>query len=64
VLRVDAEKIKPGRHGNLLVEAFREYQPTGKDGKPSGPRRRTALGLLPAMRFEVVPAAATRPAKR
>ena len=52
-LRADQTKAKPGLAGNLIVEAFIETQ--------SPKKRRTPLGMLPAIPFEVV---STMQAKR
>ena len=57
LLSAEDGKAKPGLKGNLIVEAFREWVPKSRDSKPTGPKRRTALGMLPAIPFEVVAAA-------
>ena len=55
VLDVDAKKAKAGLAGNLIFAAFREYTPTSEDGKPLPPRR-SPLGFIPAVPFEIVAA--------
>jgi len=52
VLRADAAKVKPGVKGNLIIDAFR----TGSASiQPANNRnRRTPIGTLPAIPFEVV----------
>ena len=54
VLATDAEKVKPGQRGNLLFEVFREYTPAATEANPTPQPRRTSLGFLPAVPFEVV----------
>jgi len=44
----------PGPVDNLIVEAFREFVPKGKDGKPRGGKRRWPMGFLPAIPAEIV----------
>lgn len=56
-LRADAEKVKPGTKGNLIVEAFLERAGFGKNPKQRSKKRRIALGPLPAVPFEIVAAA-------
>ena len=59
-VRCEAGKAEPGRKGNLIVEAASET--TTGDGV-NGPvqKRRSPLGLLPAIPFEIVaPALGTR----
>ena len=58
VLRVQADKAKPGLKGNLILDAFREVAP--KPDAANQTRRRQPLGTLPAIPFEVVEAAAPR----
>lgn len=55
VLHTDTT-AKPGLQGNLIVAAYRGQ--TGVAARPSGPRnpRRTPVGVLPAIPFEIVPA--------
>ena len=54
VLRADAEKVKPGLKGNLIVDAFMERTVRPQDGKARVDRRRMPLGTLPAIPFEIV----------
>lgn len=46
-LRADHAKAKPGLAGNLIVDAFIDV------GNPDAKKKRTALGMLPAIPFEV-----------
>ncbi|HUJ22385.1 MAG TPA: hypothetical protein VLX58_12715 [Bryobacteraceae bacterium] len=58
VFKVQADKAKPGLKGNLIVDAFREVQlPANAKNQP---RRRQAMGTLPAIPFEVVEAPARK----
>jgi hypothetical protein len=50
LLRAEAGKVKPGLKGNLILDAF--FVPAA--GAPGRPRRQ-ALGVLPAVPFEVAP---------
>jgi hypothetical protein len=54
ILASDATKTKSGLTGNLIVNAFAGK--SGGDGKGKGPAnlRRTPVGTLPALPFEVV----------
>jgi len=54
-LKVDPAKAKPGAKGNLIVSAFIMRTPKSKDGKKRPPRR-TSMGVLPAIPFEISPA--------
>ncbi len=55
VLACDAAKIKPGLHGNLLLNGF--SQRTNPNAKGAGARtQRVPLGTVPAIPFEVVAA--------
>jgi len=53
-LAADAEAVDRGLADNLIVEAFRQYTPRGKDGKRKGKARRTSMGYLPAIPVEIV----------
>jgi hypothetical protein len=53
LLSADAGKVKPGLKGNLIIEAFIEMTRAGSKGKARD-KRRTPLGTLPAIPFEVV----------
>ena len=50
VLRVTADKVKPGLKGNLILDAFREPPPNPAAKKPA---QRQPLGILPAIPFEI-----------
>lgn len=52
VLKVQADKAKPGLKGNLIVDAFREVQPPANAKNQQ--RRRQPMGTLPAIPFEIV----------
>jgi len=54
LLATDAEKVKSGQRGNLIFEVFREYTPAPTEASPEPQPRRTSLGLMPAVPFEVV----------
>jgi len=54
LMATDAEKVKSGQRGNLIFEVFREYTPPASEANPTPQPRRTSLGLLPAVPFEVV----------
>jgi hypothetical protein len=55
VLSADAKEAKPGLKGNLIVNAFLETPVKAKDGQTQAGTRRTPLGILPAIPFEVAP---------
>ncbi len=54
VVRSDAAKVKLGQQGNLIAGVFGERLPAGRDKGPAPTRRRTPLGMLPAISFEIV----------
>jgi hypothetical protein len=54
IIATDPEKVTPGTKGNLVLSAFREVTPKGKDGKARA-KRRQPMGVLPAVPFEVTP---------
>ena len=54
VFQADAAKVKPGLKGNLIVEAFATDPESAKKAKLRPNRPRTAVGMLPAIPFEVV----------
>jgi len=57
-LRSDAAKAKPGLKGNLIVDIFPGQALSGAaKNKKQGNQRRTAVGTLPAIPFEVTQAA-------
>jgi hypothetical protein len=53
-LTTDAKKVKSGLKGNLIFKAFREYTPPAIEGALPPKPRRTALGYMPAVPFEVL----------
>ena len=53
VLQSDAAKIKPGLEGNLIVNAYAAMGDAAKK-KGQANQRRTALGSMPAIPFEIV----------
>jgi len=54
VLKVQADKAKPGLRGNLIMDAYRDVPPPAN--AKNQPRRRQPMGTLPAIPFEVVEA--------
>jgi hypothetical protein len=62
-LAVDANQVKSGLKGNLIFKAFREYTPPAIEGRLPPQPRRTELGFLPAVTFEVVGKPPRPPAK-
>jgi hypothetical protein len=54
VLQCDAEKIKPGLAGNLIVDAFVERTVPSPKDKTTTTTRRVPLGTLPAIPFQIV----------
>ena len=57
VLRTDAAKAKPGLKGNLIVNLLPgKNMAAAQKGKKQGNQRRGAVGVLPAIPFEVVAA--------
>ncbi len=57
VLACDAAKMKAGAQGNLLLAGFGE-RPAGKAAAKGAKSNRASLGTVPAIAFEVAPAAA------
>jgi hypothetical protein len=53
-LKVDKNVMQSGFSGNLIVEAFREYTPKQKNGKPANKKRRDSVGFFPAIPIEIV----------
>jgi hypothetical protein len=53
-LKADKDTMQSGFADNLIVEAFREYTPKQKDGKPSNQKRRYSMGVFPAIPIEIV----------
>jgi len=69
LLSADVKEAKPGLSGNLILNAYLESPVKSADGAAQAGTRRTALGILPALPFEVVgtPAATdttNRPARK
>jgi hypothetical protein len=55
-LHSDADKIKPGAKGNLIVNVFAKNVPPARSGAPARANQpRPAVGTLPAIPFEIVP---------
>lgn len=54
VLKADKACFPKEISGNLLIEVFREYVPTNKQGKPVGKQRRNSMGYLPALPFKII----------
>jgi len=53
-LKADESSIQIGFADNLIVEAFRKFTPTQKNGKPANQNRRYSMGILPAIPIEIV----------
>jgi len=53
-LKAQKDSIQSGFADNLIVEAFREFTPKQKDGKPANQKRRISMGVLPAIPIEIV----------
>jgi len=51
----DAAAAAPGLADNLIVEAFREFTPKQREGKPAPQKRRYSMGVLPAIPIKIVP---------
>jgi hypothetical protein len=58
-LKADPAKAKTGARGNLIVNAFVMRAPRSRDGKKRPPRR-MSMGVLPAIPFEILPAASDK----
>ena len=54
-LKADKNLTRPGIADNLIVEAFRESTPKAQAGQPAPPKRRTLMGVFPAIPIEIVP---------
>ncbi len=52
-LKANKDTVKSGFADNLLIEAFRDYIPKNKEGKPQ-PKRRSSMGFLTVIPIEVV----------
>jgi hypothetical protein len=53
VLEADAQKLKPGEQGNLVLEAFGWREAKDKQGKVTGKKRRIPLGTVPAIPYKI-----------
>ncbi len=54
-LKADKDVAQQGLADNLIIEAFREPVAKPQAGKPAPQRRRTPMGVLPAVPIEIVP---------
>ena len=54
-LKADEEAMQSGFADNLIVEAFREFTPKQREGKPARKKRRVSMGVFPAIPIEIVP---------
>ena len=64
-LSADKDAIQSGFADNLIVEAFRESAPKQQEGKPAAAKRRTSMGIFPAIPIEIVQGSTDRcPADR
>jgi len=54
-LKADADAVPVGFADNLIVEAFRQFAPKQQEGKPAPQKRRSSMGVLPAIPIEIVP---------
>jgi len=54
VLQVDAEKVKPGQKGNLIIKAMGEPAWAGDKVKPTVNKFKISLGTFPAVPYEVI----------
>ena len=52
----DAGTLKTGYADNLVVEAFRNYTPSAKEGQPKPKPRRDSMGVLRAIPIQIVDA--------
>lgn len=51
---LDAEKVKRGSRGNLLLSVYHEFTPEPTEDDPAPRARRTDYGFLPALPYEIV----------
>jgi hypothetical protein len=58
-IAADAQTVEAGLKGNLVFRAYRETTPPATDGRAAKPRR-SLMGLLPAVPFEVTSTRKTR----
>jgi hypothetical protein len=54
LLQADADKVKPGQKGNLIIEASAERTANPASGTQPANKKRMSLGFLPAIPFEIV----------
>jgi hypothetical protein len=54
-LKADRDLAQAGFADNLIIEAFRETVVRQKDGTPTNQKRRSSMGLLPAVPIQIVP---------
>ena len=54
LLHADADKVKPGQKGNLIIDASVERTVNPASGTQPANKRRVSLGVLPAIPFEIV----------
>lgn len=54
VLKAEKDAMPKGFSGNLILEAYREYTPKGKNGKPGKTKRKASIGVMPAIPVELV----------
>jgi hypothetical protein len=54
VVKADSQSQQVGYADNLIVEAFAEVEGAGANRKAPAQKRRVALGVLPAIPFEIV----------
>ncbi len=53
-LSAERDAVQGNFGDNLIVEAYREFTPKAQPGKPPPPKRRSSMGVLPAIPVEVV----------
>lgn len=54
VLKADDDAMEKGFKGNLIIEAFKEYLPKPKKGAKSTQKKRSSMGILPAIPIQIV----------
>lgn len=54
VLKADKDAMEKGFKGNLIVEAFKEYTPKPRKGVSSTQKKRSSMGILPAIPIQIV----------
>jgi len=53
-LKADKDAMQSGFGDNLIIEAFRESTPKQQEGKTAPKKRRTSMGIFPAIPIEIV----------